>query len=381
MDIMTYLGYLKPRYLTADQKLLYTLYTFFVTIGLCILDLLTGINQVFIESDIEKVTNILFVFLAKVILLIKLFPIQRSQNKILDIIHVNRPEFFPDDDEQKKIFLKAVMFQRRVTILFHLMGIVATLTMCFFPFIDPGMSGKLPFSSWYPFEVEAAPRYQIIYTYQTVCLLFMSLADVATDMLISGLLMVASNQLEILRYQIVNIKTVAVENFDKGTFKDFDEAMMKGLVSCIRHYNCILKFADEVNEIFSGPLFFLFFLGVGATGLTLFQFILTPILTVEFFSIAIYQACVLLEVFLYCFYGNSIMVQSDAITNAIYQCGWEDGSLQFKKDVNRFMIRTQKPYCMYAGNFFLMSLPNFILILKWSWSYFTLLHRIHEKGE
>lgn len=241
LNMMMYLGYLEPLNLRKDQKILYKLYTLLVTVGLCLLDLLTGVNQMFMESDIERATNILFVFLAKVILIIKICPIQCNQMKLLDIIHKNRPEFSPDDEEQLEMFNKAVGFQRRLTIIFHLMGIVATLTMCFFPFIDPGMSGKLPLSAWYPFKVEKAPMYQITFTYQTVCLLFMSLADVATDMLISGLLMVASNQLEILRCQIVNIRRRAVKNYQKGLDNDVNDAMQKRLVTCIRHYNCILE--------------------------------------------------------------------------------------------------------------------------------------------
>ncbi|XP_068909813.1 odorant receptor 4-like [Tenebrio molitor] len=104
----------------------------------------------------------------------------------------------------------------------------------------------------------------------------------------------------------------------------------------------------------------------------------------QFVSMFLYEFCVLLEIFLWCYYGNEIILkllcnlQSEQLTTSAFKSDWSDCNKEYKKDLLLFMIRSQRSLELYAGGYFPLSLRTFMAIVKSSWSYFAVLNSVRS---
>ncbi|XP_055843071.1 odorant receptor 2a-like [Episyrphus balteatus] len=74
-----------------------------------------------------------------------------------------------------------------------------------------------------------------------------------------------------------------------------------------------------------------------------------------------------------CYFGNSLLEESDRLTTAIYNCNWMDQTLKFQKTLIIFMQRSQIENILNAGGLVRINLQTFIAILRFSFSMFTVL--------
>lgn len=75
-----------------------------------------------------------------------------------------------------------------------------------------------------------------------------------------------------------------------------------------------------------------------------------------------YIAAVLMELFLFCWFGNEVSIKSENISRALYESVWPETSKNFKRNLFFFLTRTQKPIKIYALNFFQLSLDVFVWV-------------------
>lgn len=75
-----------------------------------------------------------------------------------------------------------------------------------------------------------------------------------------------------------------------------------------------------------------------------------------------YFLAVIMEIFLYCYFGNDLVYESHRMTDAIYSCNWMDQGRSFKKILIIFMQSTQKNMTIMAGGFFPVNLSAFVSV-------------------
>jgi hypothetical protein len=137
------------------------------------------------------------------------------------------------------------------------------------------------------------------------------------------------------------------------------------------------RFADEFTYLFTASITGQFVVGVIIVCMSMFQMSLVSVLSFRFFAMMLYQICVLMEIYLWCYYGNEVILkvnntcallfkylnlllfQSDKLTESAYICEWIDGPKEFKQDLLFFMTRTQFPLQLYASGYFTLSLETF----------------------
>nr|QAB43918.1 olfactory receptor OR39 [Oedaleus asiaticus] len=84
------------------------------------------------------------------------------------------------------------------------------------------------------------------------------------------------------------------------------------------------------------------------------------------------------ELFLYCWYGNELLSESERLRTSAYACGWEGSGAGFLRSLRVVMARLQRPLCLTAGKFHRISRETFLLLLNGSYSYFALLHQMND---
>ncbi|KAJ3656618.1 hypothetical protein Zmor_015680 [Zophobas morio] len=327
-------------------------------------------------GDMEAMTAASFVLLTNLVHLVKLYCFIFQRTKVQNLINsINREEFKPKNSDDCNILLKDINRSKRITKSFWLMCFMVCLLFAIFPLLDKSQSEgiRLPLGGWYPFNTNESPVFQIVYVYQILATYVNGIRNISIDTFISGVIMVISGQLSLLNneFQTINAK--------QQDFGHNQVEIRKLLLRNVLHYKSIITFTDDVTTLFSTCLISQFVVSVVIICMTMFQLSLVPVLSLQFLSMAMYQACMLLEIFLWCYYGNEVILKSTNLTMSAYRCGWVEFSKEFKQDLLFFMTRTQFPLKLYAGGYFTLSLDTFMAILKSSWSYFAMLNTVHSK--
>ncbi|XP_022831787.1 putative odorant receptor 85e isoform X1 [Spodoptera litura] len=174
---------------------------------------------------------------------------------------------------------------------------------------------------------------------------------------------------ERVTHNYVDAKT----NFDIYS-PEFDDATMEALRDCASLCQVVNKY-KEMFESFVSPL-----LALRVVQVTLYLCTLLYAATLQFDMITVeYLAAVALDIFVYCYYGNQIILQADRVSTAAYQSMWHTMGIRPRKVLLNILLANRRPVVVRAGKFLPMDLHTFVVIIKTSFSYYTLLVNVNEK--
>ncbi|GBP53243.1 Odorant receptor 94b [Eumeta japonica] len=106
-----------------------------------------------------------------------------------------------------------------------------------------------------------------------------------------------------------------------------------------------------------------------------YAFRVINLVSIEFLSMVGFIGCILLELFLYCYFGNEVTVESNCLIESIYNMDWLSTPVGFQKSLVLVMERAKRPLRPVAGGIIPLSLGTFITVLKSSYSFFAVLRQ------
>ncbi|XP_072759457.1 odorant receptor 10a-like [Anoplolepis gracilipes] len=92
----------------------------------------------------------------------------------------------------------------------------------------------------------------------------------------------------------------------------------------------------------------------------------------------IYIAVFLVQLFIYCFAGQTLEFQSQSLAYAIYEIPWYNFNVSMMKDLPLMIFRATNPHRLTAGKFLAINFVSFKEILKASVSYLSVLRVMIE---
>ncbi|KAI4483691.1 hypothetical protein M0804_007951 [Polistes exclamans] len=134
-------------------------------------------------------------------------------------------------------------------------------------------------------------------------------------------------------------------------------------------------FADNVNQIFGLIIFFQFFGSTLTVCFTLYQLTKISPASVEYAKMSLYMYCMLIQIYLYCWYGNLITLKSKELIDKIFGIDWTILNNSMKTSLLIMMNRTIKPISMVVIKIFSLNLDSFISIIKTAYSAYNLLQQ------
>ncbi|XP_044759273.1 odorant receptor 4-like [Coccinella septempunctata] len=137
--------------------------------------------------------------------------------------------------------------------------------------------------------------------------------------------------------------------------------------------------AKKLNVLFSFYSFTQMSLCVLLFCTALFRLSVIEPLSPEFLTVLVFISSIGIQLFLYCWFGNEVTVQSSKLHLAAFHCSWVGSPISFQKKLIIFMRRTADPIKMRALHFFPMSIITFSTIMRNSWSYFAVLQQVHKR--
>ncbi|KAJ3663402.1 hypothetical protein Zmor_007668 [Zophobas morio] len=322
------------------------------------------INILFVYTDLEALAATCFILATNFLCLAKILVFVRnlkSINKILAILDSDEAQ--PKSAEQIKLVQSSLTRWKVSYSVFMTHVTLNVLAWVLFPLISEGY--QLPLASWYPFSVEKSPNYEIVFVYQVFSFVYITAANINLDAFFYALLMFISAQCDILCDDLSHLD---------GDAEQFNQRLIK----CIRYHATIMRFAKKSNSIIEMVILGQFGTSTMVLALTMFQLSLIQAVNKEALVGLLYIVGIMMQLFLYCWFGTEIEFKSSKIPSATYMSRWYDQPLYVKKNILILSKRCQRPMEITAINLFALSLRTFVNIIRTAWSYFAVLYKVHQ---
>ncbi|XP_011067878.1 PREDICTED: odorant receptor 22b-like [Acromyrmex echinatior] len=205
-------------------------------------------------------------------------------------------------------------------------------------------------------------------------IIFATIINVGTETLVFGLILQTCAQLEIFKsrlHKFIIKKTVTY----LGHARSLSNEDKTWISECIRHHLSIYKYAKTVNIIFNQVLFVQFFSSILVLCTSVYYLSMHIKELSAAASLLVYTICMFVQIFVYCWSGNEVMLKSMSIADAIYRMNWPLLSINEKKGLLMIMIRSTIPVKFTSSFLITLSLQSYSNILKTSYSAFNVLQK------
>ncbi|KAL0112599.1 hypothetical protein PUN28_012116 [Cardiocondyla obscurior] len=88
-----------------------------------------------------------------------------------------------------------------------------------------------------------------------------------------------------------------------------------------------------------------------------------------------FTVCMFVEIFIFCWAGNEVMLKSMIVRESIYHTNWPLISVNEKKELMMIMMRSTIPIKFTSSFLITLSLQSYSNILKMSYSAFNVLKK------
>uniref|UniRef100_A0A240SXS2 Odorant receptor n=2 Tax=Lutzomyia longipalpis TaxID=7200 RepID=A0A240SXS2_LUTLO len=224
---------------------------------------------------------------------------------------------------------------------------------------------QLPFNIWVPFD-KFGPIYPYLYAY----ILYSAHIVVVYHIAFDSLFCISVSHL-CMHYRLLQ------EDFKEAIkMKECGECDIErseiSLKMCITKHQSLAHIRDDIDRIFTDVIFMNFFISSINICCVGFLVATNPFYhAAKFFMLFL---CYLIELFLFCWFGQELIDNSLLIANNAFECPWYCASNKFKNMLIYVIHRSQNPVLLNALKFWEISLKSFSKILSASWSYFALLN-------
>ncbi|RZB89854.1 odorant receptor 59a-like, partial [Asbolus verrucosus] len=310
-------------------------------------------NLMFNDNDLQTVTATSFITLSTLIAILKTYYLIQNMGILKELmVTLNSDLFQPRNLRQINQIKPSLKFWKINYVLYWSMASGAIFFWSTYPILDKSVEKyRLPFMAWYPYNTKISPYYEITYIYQILGIIFVATTALSIDTLIAALNMYIGAQFDILCDDIRHLYDVTNDTFHE---------INKKLIHSVKHHRKILEFAENSNNFYNWIVLGQFFISATSIGITMFQLTIVVPLSSQFFSLASFGSAIVVEIFMYCWFGNEVEIKSSNIPIAAFESNWIDASMEVKKNMIFFILRCQTPLKMSALNLFYLSLDTFM---------------------
>ncbi|XP_072383972.1 odorant receptor 13a-like [Diabrotica undecimpunctata] len=199
-----------------------------------------------------------------------------------------------------------------------------------------------------------------MYIFQAIALGMISVVNVVTNYFMAGFALFVGLQCDQLCYQLINMELV-----ENVSIKKF-----------VLHHRRILRFAGNLEKLFSIIYFTFIIMCLLAFCMTLFMISVTDKFSYQIFHLVFYQFSIFVMLLIPCWFSTQLTIKSEKIPFAAYSSPWTGASKSFKNELMIFLLNSQEPIQLKAMDIVDLSLETYMAIVKSSFSYYTVLNNL-----
>ncbi|CAD6996364.1 unnamed protein product [Ceratitis capitata] len=307
---------------------------------------------------------------------------------------------------------------------FVLSSLVAVIFWLFQPVVYEERT--LPLPCWYPFDYKAPFIYPLAYFLQVIAQLQLALTFVTNSIYFTVLCFLLCGQFDVLNCSLKNILAttyilmgasrkdlielrehqcnaddeinqyfVAEElhiNLDciphvltpattAGTM-NFRDAFHCALGQCVDHHIFILNALRKTEKLFSMVWFFKTLEVTFAICTIAFDVVKSTDdkSFLQVLSLGQYMILVLWEMFMICYGGEIVYINSQRCDLALLRSPWYLHSREMRAEILFFLLHAQRAFALTGGKFYPLKLEKFQAILTTSFSFYTLLQNMDQRN-
>ncbi|XP_072767891.1 putative odorant receptor 71a isoform X2 [Anoplolepis gracilipes] len=366
--LLTYTGYWRPVHFPVNS-LKYWMYNLYSAFMFVLLHLFTcyGIVDTFVLSvNLEEFVEKCYLFLSIFGVSCKIVHLFIRRGKIIDLDKMLlENNCIPRDMEEKLIQERFDRHARQVTIACEILNESCVIFGTVAQFYILLKTRTLPVYNWAPFDLSSIYVFLPILIFQCVGLILCANCSVAHETLISGMMIQTCAQFEILchRAHILPMLLMKAEKSSDESGENLiarEKAIIRDLIN---HHLYIYKFAYKVNATFTTMIFIQFALISLVLCMSVYKLsTMTSFLSFNFAHKFSYLCSMLMQIFLYCWYGNEVTLKSIDVSTAIYEMDWTKLKVGVMKELMIIMMRADKPITMSSGYIITLSTESFMSV-------------------
>ncbi|XP_075144772.1 odorant receptor 94a-like [Haematobia irritans] len=336
----------------------------FIFIGLMWIEVLRA-------SDIDQMGDVLYMSLTEAALIVKILNIWQHSVKASNFICIlnESPQFALHSLEEVE-YWKRAQRQFRYVIYMYASGSFLTVVSAFLGVLvidEPQMA----FAYWVPFEWRSGGRnYWMAYFYNFAAMACTATSNVCLDMMGCYFLFHTSLLYKILSFRLQKFKGVKSEDV-QHEFR-----------SIFQMHKAIRRMTKECEILTSKYVLAQIILSALILCFCCYRIQKMDIAENigQFFSMLQFLCVMILEIFLPCYFGNEITVNSSQLTMDLYHIEWLNFSISNRKLMVLFKEFLKRPDQVKIGGYFQVGLPIFTKVINNAYSVFALLMNVERNA-
>ncbi|XP_066254467.1 putative odorant receptor 92a isoform X2 [Euwallacea similis] len=207
---------------------------------------------------------------------------------------------------------------------------------------------------------------------QSFCNYYLVMIGISFDMIIIGLINIATAQFDILQESILTFKPKNPARLQEEEHEFFSK--------CAFRHEAVVKFINEAEDVFT----FIFLAQSLATVISICNGMFQLAHSGEIFSVQFYFNCaftfdVLFELGICCWFATLLTIKGVEIGDACYHYDWLNSPKPTRKLLQMIILRSQRPMYITAGKIIRLSMGSYLSVLKTAYSYFALMQSLYDK--
>ncbi|XP_033149227.1 odorant receptor 46a [Drosophila busckii] len=334
-----------------------------------IFDLILLLHVVLNISQMEEVIKGFFLLSTCIAYTMKVICLKLNNVAALKLFEqLHSSDYKPSNLQEQRMFLEASELSRRLR---NIYGVTSVSSLCMVLvtqyFID---NTQLPLATYSPFDVsQGSFGYWFTYVYHCVALSGACFLNISFDSLCCSLFIFVRCQLDMLALRLENL----------GQEEVCAEKLELQLKTCIKYFMNIVELAAEVERLLYMPISVQIFCSVLVLTANFYAMSLLADDKLVFLKFFIYQSCMVMQIFMICYFAGEITQRSLKLPHNLYASNWVDCSRAHRRLILMFMQRLDyaiRIRTINASHAF--DLMLFSSIVNCSYSYFALLKRVNN---
>ncbi|XP_028049513.1 odorant receptor 13a [Monomorium pharaonis] len=357
------------------SKLLYSVFTFTTMYLIACLSLTNLLFVIFVAENIDEFSLSSPIFFSSITVIFKTIAMIIYRDQIINLIKTLEEEpCKPCNEDETAIQIKFDYTIRSYSIYYAILctfSVTGGLTAGVFKILKR----QFPFNIWVPWDCTSYLLFLFTSIQVIVAITVATVINVATETTVLGFCLQVCAQFEILKHRLQRIVKDRKEEMSLKRSLYNASHKMNTLSKHICHHLCIIRLAERINNVYRYVIFIQFFVSILVLCLIVY-YLSSHVTVVDIATWIGFVFSMFVQIFVYCWAGNEIILQSTGLGEAVYHVDWVLMTLSELKDLMIIMKRSTRPIKITSSFLVTLSLESYTNLLKATFSTFNLLKQL-----
>ncbi|XP_050362888.1 odorant receptor 94b-like [Nymphalis io] len=330
------------------------------------------------RNDMTKLSRVMFLLLCHITSIAKQIVFHTDADRIHEMIQsLNDPIYNESSGYAQSLLHRTARGARFLLSAYTGCAVLTCMLWLLFLVMHRIAGRSVEFPFWTGLHTDRPFVFVLVLLYSFYVTTLVGIANTTMDALVATILYQCQTQLRILRNDFQSLPEKA-KKLSNRTGESYEAVLMSLLVKCFNHYKRVTETARLLQDISGVTILVQFGIGGWILCMAAYKLVSLNILSIEFASMALFILCILTELFLYCYYGNELTVESDRIVCSVYSMQWVHTPHRFRRALVLLMQFMRRPLRPAAGRVIPLSLDTFVKILKSSYTFYAVLRQTNK---